>query len=65
VSPQARLVAALARVSSATSALRTREQDAARAAANGGTVADHRARLEAVIARLEASAAELEQALAG
>jgi hypothetical protein len=63
VTAQAQLLSALGRIAAATSVIRTRADDAARLERNGGSAADMRVRVEAVIERLEKVAAELEATL--
>ena len=63
MSPDVRLVVALRRIAAATSAISIRGEDAVRLERNGSP-AELRERVEAVIKRLEAVAADLENALA-
>ena len=58
-----RFAAVLLRIASATTAIRIRGEDAVRLERNGSS-AELRERVEAVIERLEAVAADLESALA-
>ena len=62
MSPDARFALVLARIASATTAIRIRSEDAVRA--ENGSKDEIRQRLEAAVERREAVADELEQALA-
>jgi hypothetical protein len=63
MNPFEALAAALDRIASATSVLRTREQDAVRVEAHGGTVAEVVDRVQTAAARLEEAASRLEKAI--
>ena len=58
------LYGVVCRIAAATSALRVRVDDVERRERNGGTSVELQQRVEALIVRLEQTAAELEDALA-
>lgn len=63
MSPHARFGATLLRVATATSVIRTRNQDMTRAEVNGGRSGDLDQRTLAAVRRLEAVAEKLEKAI--